>query len=151
MKSVVFLTAIAASAVALAGEPNSVVPAKDLPGSLICSAPAARSPGARRFKISKLNNVDPNDQPETTLREGFQEMSMAGGIVSISFSDECEGWYAVEFSLQDLKALKDGTITRLKGQLEYDDLAEFFPDVSTPNADNQHDKTAVVCKLSKAK
>lgn len=155
MKFALLLTLLTVSTSAFAieatVEARTEVPAKELPASLICAAPKARSPGARRFKITKLNNVDPNDQPETTLREGFQEMTMDSGMVTISFSDECEGWYAVQFTLKDLKALKAGQISRLKGELEYDDLAEFFPDVSDPKADNQRDKTPVVCKISKAK
>ena len=130
----------------------AVVDKTQLPANIICSAPAAKVRSVRGFKITKLNEVGMKDgveaQPESSFRMGFQEMSEDEMMVTISFSDECEGWYAVYFKEKDLRALKTGQITRLTGELEYDDLAEFFPGMEEENGTG-HDRTAVTCKVAK--
>ncbi len=79
---------------------------------------------------------------------GFLEMSEELGQVTLSFSDECEGWYALTFPKSELASLKAGTLDRIHGKLEYDDLAEFFPGLPE-DGPNGNDSTSVVCKASK--
>ncbi|RYZ75932.1 MAG: hypothetical protein EOP05_06510 [Proteobacteria bacterium] len=119
-----------------------------IPANLICAAPAAKVRSVRGFKITKLNDSSAEAQPESSFRMGFQEMSEDEGMVTVSFSDECEGWYAVYFKEKDLKALKTGTITRVTGELEYDDLGEFFPG-HPDDGTTGHDKVDIVCKVAK--
>lgn len=115
-----------------------------LPDNLTCYAALAKVPSVRKIKVTKITS----GEPESSFRMGFQEMSEDGGQVSMSFSDECEGWYALSFSKDDLVSLKAGKIDRIQGTLEYDDLAEFFPGLPE-DSENSHDVTAVVCKVSK--
>lgn len=120
-----------------------------MPASLICAAPKAKVQNVRAFKITKLDQGTTEEtQPESTFRMGFQEMSEDEGMVTVSFSDECEGWYAVYFKESGLRDLKNGTISRLTGELEYDDLGEFFPG-HPDDGSNGHDRTDVFCKLAK--
>jgi hypothetical protein len=137
MKLVAVL-ALLLSAPAFAADVNP----QELPENLTCYAALAKVPTVRKVKITKLTS----GEPESSFRMGFQQMTEDQGQVSISFSDECEGWYAVAFSKSDLTALKAGSVERITGELEYDDLGEFFP--GEPE-ENGHDKTPIVCKASK--
>lgn len=139
-----FLAFFSSSSFATVSEVNVA----NLPANLICSAPGAKVRAVRRFKITKLNTTNPDEQPETTLREGFQEMSLKDGVVTISFSDECEGWYALYLKEAELTALKAGQISRITGEIEYDDLSEFFPGLPD-SGPNGHDRTGITCKVAK--
>ena len=118
---------------------------QELPDNLTCYAAQAKVATVRKIKITKLTS----GEPDSSFRMGFQDMGEDKGQVSISFSDECEGWYAVAFSKADLVALRAGTVPRIIGELEYEDLAEFFPDMPADSNEGGHDKTPIVCKASK--
>lgn len=140
----------ALASITLVAQPASAaeVDQAAIPANLICAAPGAKVRAVRGFKITKLNDTNPDSQPESSFRMGFQSMSEDEGMVTVSFSDECEGWYAVYFKEKDLKALKNGSISRMTGELEYDDLGEFFPG-HPDDGTTGHDKTSVVCKVAK--
>ena len=117
---------------------------QELPDNLTCYAGAAKIPSVRKIKITKLTS----GEPDSSFRMGFQEMSEDAGQVTVSFSDECEGWYAVAFPKADLAALKAGQVDRIQGTLTYDDLAEFFPGLPE-DGPNGNDSTPIICKASK--
>ncbi len=121
----------------------NMITVRDFPAALVCDAPAARNPDVRVVEITALDTED----PESTVRMGLQETSWLGLEYVISFSDECEGWYAFTFSIEDLTQMKLGRRETIEGTFEYDDLAEFFPDIPPTVEENQHDLTKVTCRL----
>ena len=113
----------------------------DLPSSLVCTAKNARMPEVRTVKITKMNT----DSPESTVRDGFQEASITDDNYSLSFSDECEGWYAFDFKVSDLLLLKSGKVSKINGTFTYNDLPERFPDAGD-SEENQEESITVTCK-----
>lgn len=121
MKAVIVILVTFATNLAFATDVNTSAVA----AHIVCSAPQARIPEVRQFEMTKLNT----DSPETTLRESFQEYSLSGDVFTVSFSDECEAWYAVDLKMSDLVALRRGAVSSITGMLRYNELAENFPDI----------------------
>jgi hypothetical protein len=150
MKRLLFSTVFAmASATALAA---SVAHADDaaadfgsLPARLRCSAPNARVPELKTFELSKLNT----EEPESTFEDGVQSATLKDGILEVSFSDECESWFAVTFAASELEALKAGKISSVPAKFDYEELPEKFPDLPVDHAENEQDHTTATCTLAK--
>jgi hypothetical protein len=121
----------------------NMITVNDFPADLVCEAPTARMPDVRTVEVTKLNTED----PESTVRMGLQETSWLGLEYSVSFSDECEGWYAFTFKIDDLTQMKLGRRETIEATFEYDDLAEFFPDVPPDTQETQHDLVKATCRL----
>lgn len=143
MKPFAILTSIALSIFTAPVAFANMITVNDFPAGLVCEAPLARMPDVRTVEVTKLDT----EEPESTVRMGLQETSWQGLEYTVSFSDECEGWYAFTFTIEDLTQMKLGRRETIEGTFEYDDLAEFFPDVPPDTQETQHDLVKVTCRL----
>ncbi|HVK62466.1 MAG TPA: hypothetical protein VM432_12990 [Bdellovibrionales bacterium] len=114
------------------------------PSAIVCSAPKARLAEVRKIEVKDLDT----DEPSSTFSDGLQHAGFHKDRYEVSYSDECESWFALSFKISDLLALKSGKKSKISGELTYSELAEMFPGAD-PNASTVEDAAPVTCKLSK--
>lgn len=125
-------------------ENSAKVHLAELPEAIVCTS-NARYDNARAVELTNLNTTSPRG----TFNDDFQMASVENGKFTISFSDECESWFAVEMSLRELKKLKTGKKKQINAEVSYSELAELVPPYDDEGNENGliEEKVAATCKL----
>ncbi|MES2962496.1 MAG: hypothetical protein V4760_01310 [Bdellovibrionota bacterium] len=116
-----------------------------LPAAIKCTS-AGFSPTVKAFEIVGLDTVKPDatfDDQGLVDPPAIVSGPYAKDRFRVSFSNECDNGYDLEFFVEQLIALKNGTAKTIHGILEYNDVEVFYEtEELTPD-----EKVVVTCTL----
>lgn len=113
----------------------------EVPAKIKCVSAKVTSGAVKEFEITKLNTPNPESTiPDTSTTEAGDE----NGVMGLIFSNECDNYYVINLSTEDLIDLNNKRLTKIRGALNYADVE--LSDAN--NGSEMEETTLLTCTLN---